>query len=175
VDAAASLDGRSPRWTAEPCGSQCRRFEVPAEAAANLRQELQIESGTGESRVSSALCFPKFATEVAAMTRELRKAGTSRPKAGVKLAKPFASDGGNNAWSPRARRKPLKPSRREGRVHPVEPVVTCLCASSIRTQGCGCGQRPAFPAPSLARGSCWKTSDAGRVARTRSCFWLSDR
>jgi len=40
-----------------------------------------------------------------------------RPKAGVKFAgcEP-ASDGDNNAWSPgRARRKPLKPSRRECR------------------------------------------------------------
>jgi len=70
----------------EAVWSQCRRFEVPAEAAANVRQELQIESGTGEFRVSSALCFPKFATEVAAITRELRKAGTSRPKAGAKFA-----------------------------------------------------------------------------------------
>jgi len=39
-----------------------------------------------------------------------------RPKAGVKSARRFAGDGDNNAWSPgRARRKPLKPSRRECR------------------------------------------------------------
>jgi len=39
-----------------------------------------------------------------------------RPKAGAKLADSSASDGDNKAWSPRrARRKPLKPSRRECR------------------------------------------------------------
>src|SRR5262249_52110538 len=40
-----------------------------------------------------------------------------RPKAGVKFAGcESASDGDNNVWSPgRARRKPLKPSRRECR------------------------------------------------------------
>jgi hypothetical protein len=50
-------------------------------------------------------------------------------------------------WSPgRARRTPLKPSRREGRVVRLVPVVTppafCLQADH------GCGQHPAFPAPS---------------------------
>ena len=43
-----------------------------------------------------------------------------RSDAGVKLAKTLmrlADDGGNQAWSPgRARRKPLKPLRREGRM-----------------------------------------------------------
>jgi hypothetical protein len=79
-----SHDERHSFADGEAVWSRCRRFEVPAEVAANLRQELQIESGTGESRVSSALCFPKFARGVAAMTHELRKAGTSRPDAGAK-------------------------------------------------------------------------------------------
>jgi hypothetical protein len=43
-----------------------------------------------------------------------------RSDAGAKFARRFerlADDGGNQAWSPgRARRKPLKPSRRECRV-----------------------------------------------------------
>jgi hypothetical protein len=40
-----------------------------------------------------------------------------RPDAGVKLAGFSADDGGNKARSPgRARRKPLKPSRRECRL-----------------------------------------------------------
>jgi len=49
-----------------------------------------------------------------------------RPKAGVKFAScEPASDGGKKAWSPgRARRKPLKPSRRECRLNPSGPVVT---------------------------------------------------
>src|SRR5271169_6758826 len=65
--------------------SQCRRFEVPAELAASPQQELQIESGTGDHRFASALCFPKFAKEGAATVYELRKAGTRRPDAGVKF------------------------------------------------------------------------------------------
>jgi hypothetical protein len=50
-----------------------------------------------------------------------------RSDAGAKVAKAQASlagDGGNQAWSPgRARSKPLKPLRREGRVASAEPVV----------------------------------------------------
>jgi hypothetical protein len=59
-------------------------------------------------------------------------------------------DGDKKARSPkRARRKPLKPLRRECRHVSAIPVVTCLCAFYFRTQGCGCGQHPAFPAPSV--------------------------
>ncbi len=44
-----------------------------------------------------------------------------RPDAGVKLAGVSANDGGKKARSPgRARSKPLKPLRREGRVTPVD-------------------------------------------------------
>ena len=40
-----------------------------------------------------------------------------RSDAGAKVAESSANDGGNQAWSPRrARRKPLKPLRREGRM-----------------------------------------------------------
>jgi hypothetical protein len=43
-----------------------------------------------------------------------------RPDAGVKLAEVSADDGGKKARSPgRARKKPLKPLRGEGRVFPV--------------------------------------------------------
>jgi hypothetical protein len=43
-----------------------------------------------------------------------------RPDAGVKVAGQSANDGGKRARSPgRARYKPLKPLRREGRVFPV--------------------------------------------------------
>ena len=42
------------------------------------------------------------------------------PDAGAKLAESSAGDGGNQARSPgRARRKPLKPLRREGRARPA--------------------------------------------------------
>jgi hypothetical protein len=61
-----------------------------------------------------------------------------------------ADDGGNKARSPgRARRKPLKPLRREGRVS-GEPVVT-NARVYYTTRGCGCIGHPAFPAPSVWR------------------------
>jgi hypothetical protein len=75
-----------------------------------------------------------------------------------------AGDGDNKAWSPgRVRRSLLTPSRREGRVAPVEPVWTCSCAFSSRTRGCGCGQHPAFPAPSFRRGAMLR-QDSGAIA-----------
>src|SRR6185437_15205537 len=58
-------------------------------------------------------------------------------------------DGGNKARSPRrARRKPLKPLRREGRSDPPTPVVTSVCFHFLHTDR-GCSGHPAFPAPSL--------------------------
>jgi hypothetical protein len=77
-----------------------------------------------------------------------------RPDAGAKLAmmpRIIAGDGGNKARSPRrARRKLLKPSRREGRVISASPVATTLCLLPMH-RGHGCGQHPAFPAPSVFR------------------------
>ena len=71
-------------------------------------------------------------------------------------------DGGKQARSPgRARRKPLKPLRRECRVMPV-----CTCGDyarvlfSFRTRGCGRIARPAFPAPS-------EFERTGRESKTR--------
>ena len=76
-----------------------------------------------------------------------------------------ADEGGKKARSPgRARRKPLKPLRREGRILPVKPVVTNSCAFLLCARGCGCIGHPAFPAPSALRGReflaelgrCWR-------------------
>ena len=62
----------------------------------------------------------------------------------------FAGNGGNKARSPgRARSKPLKPLRREGRMNPSKPVATTLVCFFSCTRGRGCGGHPAFPAPSL--------------------------
>src|ERR1700688_2245152 len=74
------------------------------------------------------------------------------------LASSFAGsvprdDGGKKARSPgRARSKPLKPLRREGR------VFRWTCGDYTRvlpthcTRGCGCSGHPAFPAPSVFQG-----------------------
>jgi hypothetical protein len=62
-----------------------------------------------------------------------------------------ASDGDKKARSPgRARRKPLKPSRRECRVNPARPAVTmlvCFFISHARLRVRAA--HPAFPAPSI--------------------------
>jgi hypothetical protein len=61
-----------------------------------------------------------------------------------------ADEGGKKARSPgRARSKPLKPLRREGRSDPTTPVVTNSCVFVFYTRGRGCGRHPVFPAPSL--------------------------
>jgi hypothetical protein len=71
------------------------------------------------------------------------------------------------SWTPgRARSKPLKPLRGEGRTDPVGPVVTNSCAFSIRTRGCGCNGHPAFPAPSVLEGRRWHNSG---VSAPREC------
>jgi len=68
-------------------------------------------------------------------------------------ARLLGGDGGKQARSPgRARRKPLKPLRREGR------VFRWICGDYARvlylfcTRGCGCNGHPAFPAPSHFEG-----------------------
>jgi hypothetical protein len=62
-------------------------------------------------------------------------------------ASPHADDGGNKARSPgRARRKPLKPSRREGRDVSGEPVVTNARATySTRAAAGAIGTRLSLP------------------------------
>jgi len=60
-------------------------------------------------------------------------------------------DGGKKARSPRrARSRPLKPLRREGRTDPPTPVVTSVCFHFLHTDR-GCSGHPAFPAPSMFR------------------------
>ena len=81
-----------------------------------------------------------------------------------------ADDGGKQARSPgRARRKPLKPLRRECR------VFRGTCGDYTRvlpthcTRGCGCNGHPAFPTPSLGREI---NAQLGRIAprgQTRVC------
>jgi len=76
-----------------------------------------------------------------------------RPDAGAKSCgcDPHG-DGGKKARSPaRARRTPLKPSRREGRLF----GQTCGDCRQLfyLLAGHGCGLHPAFPAPSSIRGS----------------------
>ena len=52
------------------------------------------------------------------------------------------------------------------------PVVTCLRAFLSCTQGCGCDQHPAFPAPSLSEGAKLMASPgAWRRGKDRACLY----
>src|SRR5258705_10687117 len=80
-----------------------------------------------------------------------------------------ANDGGKQARSPgRARRKPLKPLRRECR------VFRGTCGDYTRvlpthcTRGCGCTAHPAFPAPSVFEGE-WLCARLRRFAPRGAC------
>ena len=81
-----------------------------------------------------------------------------RPKAGVKFAvwrrRPCrarsAGDGGNKAWSPgRARRKLLKPSRRECRCFGWTCGDYACVLLPFAHKAAGAAKHPAFPAPSV--------------------------
>ncbi len=84
-----------------------------------------------------------------------------RPKAGVKLRGGAHTDrcecrnhprgdGGNRArLTGESAKQPLKPSRREGRAVPAEPVVHPCAVFCARTAGAS--RRPAFPAPSFLK------------------------
>jgi hypothetical protein len=72
-----------------------------------------------------------------------------------------------NSSPGRARRKPLKPLRGESRVISGVLVVTTVCLLPMHT-GCGCFGHPAFPAPSVIRGTkflqtsgSWRRENAG--------------
>ena len=75
-----------------------------------------------------------------------------RSDAGAKVAELSANDGGNQAWSPgRARSKPLKPLRREGRVSSAEPVV--LPRAFLLHADHGCQPVPGLPCALSFRGT----------------------
>jgi len=71
----------------------------------------------------------------------------------------------------RARRKPLKPLRREGRVKPPPPVVTTTrVVFYLHARPRVPAKHPAFPAPSFVfRGFCFMTRTRGRRGITRVC------
>src|SRR6202041_2983747 len=83
-----------------------------------------------------------------------------------------AGDGDKQARSPRrARRKPLKPLRGECRTFFGVTVVTNLRVFYFYTQGCGRIERPAFPAPSVFRGTmCWQSSGELRRETQKRAF-----
>jgi len=81
----------------------------------------------------------------------------------------YAGDGGNKARSPgRARRKPLKPLRRECRRCRANLWWLCSCAFFICTRGCGRAGAPGIPC-ALCFGA--KGAKLGPVgSRDRGCM-----
>jgi len=78
----------------------------------------------GRDAVDAAVPRAPLGAPMIGMAADGEAAWSWRPMAGVKSRSMMRGDGGNNAWSPgRARRKPLKPLRREGRADSGEPVV----------------------------------------------------
>jgi hypothetical protein len=106
------------------------------------------------SRTLGAGCGGRGGAKTKRIDRRTAKpCGSDAPTLAFKLATMLAhcvDDGGKKARSPgRARSKPLKPLRREGRMNPPLPVATTLVCFFNCTRGCGCGGHPVFPAPSL--------------------------
>jgi len=110
-------------------------------------------------------------------SRTAKSCGPGAPTLASSFAKDNSrGDGDNKARSPgRARRKPLKPLRREGWTAPANLWWLCSCAFFIRTRGCGCVEHPAFPAPSIFRGT-MSVQGSGEVhaarGRTLVCFTI---
>jgi hypothetical protein len=101
--------------------------------------------------------------------RTAKACGSGIPTLMPSLQKRIAGDGGKKARSPgRARYKPVKPSRREGRIVSVNLWRLTRVLHYSRTRGCGCIAHPAFPAPFL-RGRCLWIARAYGVARKRTC------
>ena len=100
---------------------------------------------------------------VLASVADVKLAEACRPNR-VRTCRQFVNDGDKTNSSPRkARYKPLKPLRREGRIVFGEPVVTMLVWLFFSAaRGCGCIGHPAFPAP-LFRGLA--AQQLGRFAR----------
>src|SRR5262249_43824074 len=91
-----------------------------------------------------------------------------RPDAGAKRVEHvFTRDGDNKARSHRGEHGiSRKPPRREGRVCPVEPVVTLLvCFLPLARQAAGAAGAPAFPAPSPLRDDALARPRAARLRR----------
>src|SRR5579871_6030223 len=99
-----------------------------------------------------------------------------RLDAGVNSRQCFAlrGDGDKKARSPgRARRKPLKPLRREGRESPANLWWTYLRAFYFCTRSCGCASAPGFPC-ALSQEGLRSKLGRPRVARLRHVVIASE-
>jgi hypothetical protein len=150
--AAVDFEPKSPARSAHPVPHEGRiAIVTDVGAGCGGRERRQETNDVARGRRSRVVLTPRRWCQV------------PRKQASCKF---LGGDGGNKARSPgRARRKPLKPLRREGRVF----RWTCgdySCAFYLCTRGCGCNGHPAFPAPSDFRGEGF--AQLGRVA-LREC------
>jgi hypothetical protein len=107
--------------------------------------------GSRSSRTRGGMRWTRgLANDERRPARTAKSCGPGAPTLALspRAARAAADDGGKKARSPgRARRKPLKPLRREGRRCSGSPVVLPPCF--LLHGAHGCNQHPAFPAPSL--------------------------
>src|SRR5665213_199859 len=103
-------------------------------------------------------------------SRTAKSCGPDAPMLASSRAEVSARRRWQQSRSPgRARYKPLKPLRREGRTASAEPVCSCaLFAMCIGTRDRGCSAHPVFPAPSDYLGQGYCKTRAQRVARRRT-------
>ena len=100
--------------------------------------------------------------------RTAKSCGPGAPRLASSRQVMTAGDGGNNAWSPgRARRKLLKPSRRECRCFGWTCGDYACVLLPFAHKAAGAAKHPAFPAPSASRGT-KSTQNPGAIA-PREC------
>ena len=104
-------------------------------------------------------------TRRVSLPRTVKARGPDLPTLGSSFAGDLARRRGLKSPVPRGERadRPLTPIARGRPDCFGGPVVTNACAFYLCTRGYGCAKHPAFPAPSLFSGRCFRT------ARAKSC------
>ena len=158
---------RRARWSSQ--GGSDRSVSERSGAQDERRFNAFFKTSDGSTWLAEAMSKVAAYGEVVWSWHPLLMSSERRGIGPTGLSTPHqsADDGDKRNSSPgRARSKPLKPLRREGRVSGV-PVVTTVCLLPLHT-GCWCPAHPAFPAPSLLRrqGPC--IIRAHRAAKSRS-------
>jgi hypothetical protein len=109
-------------------------------------------------------CFARRAKRA----RTAKSCGPGAPRLASSRQVMTAGDGGNNAWSPgRARRKLLKPSRRECRCFGWTCGDYACVLLPFAHKAAGAAKHPAFPAPSVFGGDAEAKLGRDRAAGMR--------
>ena len=127
-----------------------------------------MRGASRSSRTLGAGCDGRFGSPDERSRADGKIAWSWPPDAEVKLADDYRRRRWLNSPAHRGDRVyAVTPSCREGRIAPVEPVVSNSCAFSTSTRGRGCDQHPAFPAPSIFPGDANEHSSGEFAPRER--------